>query len=130
MLGNLRRQSDEESTVRYNQEREKIVNECIAKLYNKYMPLHFSLDEASRNNIIFDIKSRQMSGVPKNINDTIKECIMNLLKKVGITAYTTVLHDAQDKSSLMVNSHDIIFMDRSQSEPKFVRTSFRNLLWF
>lgn len=79
------------------------------------MPLHFSLDEASRNNIIFDIKSKQMSGVPKNINDTIKECILTLIKKVGITAYTTVLHDSQDKFSLMINSHDIIFIDKSQS---------------
>lgn len=56
-----------------------------------------------------------MSGVPKNINGTIKDCILSLIRKVGITAYTTVLHDTQDKFSLLINSHDIIFVDKSQS---------------
>jgi|688.fasta_scaffold2536294_2 hypothetical protein len=40
----------------------------MAKLYNRYVPAGFALDEANRNKVIFETKSKQMAGVPKNFN--------------------------------------------------------------
>jgi hypothetical protein len=114
MLGELRRQEDEESQAKYTLEREKVVNECMSKLYSTYVPLGFSLDEAARNKVIFDTKSKQMGGTPKNINETIKETILALIKKTGIAAYTTTLHSLNEKYSLFINNHHIIFVDRAQ----------------
>jgi len=67
MLANLRRQPDEDSTLKYKSEREKIHNEFISKLYDKYVPLGVALDESSRLAIITQIKSKEQGAISKNI---------------------------------------------------------------
>lgn len=45
-------------------------------------------------------------------------------------AFTTVIPSATSPSSLYLNNHQLLFIDRSLPEPKILRASFRNIIWF
>jgi hypothetical protein len=55
---------------------------------------------------------------------------LDLLKIVGITAFTTVLPSTAYPYTLYINNHHILFEDRSKGEPKTLRTRFRDIVEF
>mgnify|MGYP003419293738 FL=1 len=53
-----------------------------------------------------------MSGIVKNINETIKEHILKLTSKIKTIGYATAIYDKQDKFTMLITNHHIIFVDR------------------
>ncbi len=102
----------------------------ISKLYNVYVPNGFALDEKARTNIILQIKKKQQLPIPKNINQSIRQEILNFIEKVGIAAFTVAVFSPNGASTLFANNHELIFVDHSQDEKKVLKIKFRNLIWF
>lgn len=128
-LGSLRRQQDEDSATRYRSERERIINDCIAKLYEQYLPIAATLDEAGRLAIISQLKDKQ-STTSKNLQDTVREAILQLVGSLGANAYTVVVADSQQRHLFLANNLHFLFHDRTQKPPKTVRGEFSRLVWF
>jgi hypothetical protein len=97
-------------------------------LYEQYLPIGATLDEAGRLAIISQLKDKQSTG--KNLQDTVRDAILQLIANLGANAYTVVVADSQQKHLFFANNLQFIFHDRTQKPPKTVRGEFKQLLWF
>jgi hypothetical protein len=119
-LAALRRLQDPESLSKYQAHREKIINDHLAQIYLKYLPVGTVLSEENRNVVVAELRGKKNEPVPKVMSEAIRERIVDFVGMAGVRAYTTKVGDSRGESIFCVNNRGFVFVDRRSSPHRTV----------